>query len=214
MLKTILFQLHWLLGITAGTVLALMGITGACISFEDELLRALNPPLAQVAKQHAAGDTPLALTELAARLPHADGQPFTRLRVDATGMRPSTARFAGGQESVYFDPYSGEQFTALRGQGFFDLAEDLHRRLAYGDRGRAITGACAIILVFFCLSGLYLRWPRQWWHWRTWLAVEWRRTGRSFLWSLHSVVGTWVLLVYLLLVLTGLWWSYGCTAMA
>src|SRR3546814_6651974 len=28
-------------------------------------------------------------------------------------------------------------------------------------------------------------------------------------WHLHSVVGTWVLLTYLVMSLTGLWWSYG-----
>ena len=38
--------------------------------------------------------------------------------------------------------------------------------------------------------------------------VEWKRSGRGFLWSLHSVVGTWVLLIYLMSALTGLWWSF------
>ena len=82
---------------------------------------------------------------------------------------------------VYFDPYSGERFSALRGQAFFDVVEDLHRHLAAGERGKWITGSCAIALLFFTLSGLYLRWPRRWWHWRSWLAVEWTRSGRGFL---------------------------------
>ena len=43
MLKKVLFQLHWLFGISAGLVLALMGITGAMLSFQDEILRAINP---------------------------------------------------------------------------------------------------------------------------------------------------------------------------
>src|SRR2546427_6990576 len=56
--------------------------------------------------------------------------PYTTLfrSIDATGQRPSVARFAGGKEHwVYFDPYSGERFSALRGQAFFDFVEDLHR---------------------------------------------------------------------------------------
>jgi sulfite reductase (NADPH) flavoprotein alpha-component len=32
--------------------------------------------------------------------------------------------------------------------------------------------------------------------------------GRAFLWNLHSVIGTWVLPVYLVIALTGLQWSY------
>ena len=43
MLKKTLFQLHWFFGITAGLVLALMGITGATVSFQDEIIELLNP---------------------------------------------------------------------------------------------------------------------------------------------------------------------------
>ncbi|WP_312317383.1 sulfite reductase flavoprotein subunit alpha [Stenotrophomonas sp.] len=209
MFKNILFQLHWLLGITAGTVLAIMGLSGATLSFEDEIVRALNPDVADVAQRHAAGEQPLALSELLPRLQEGTDRPLQRLRVDATGQRLSVARFEGGKQHWrYFNPYTGHALDDLRGLAFFDFVEDLHRHLVAGDRGKLITGICAITLVFFALSGLYLRWPRQWWHWRTWLAVEWSRSGRSFLWSLHSVVGTWVLVVYLLLALTGLWWSF------
>lgn len=209
MLKTVLFQLHWLLGITAGTVLAVMGLSGATLAFEDEIMRAANPPLAQVVERHAAGEQPLALADLLPRLQQDMPQPLQRLRVDATGKRLSVARFEGGQDNWrYFDPYTGTVLDDLKGLGFFAFVEDLHRHLVSGERGSTIVGSCAIALVFFCLSGLYLRWPRRWWHWRTWLAVEWSRSGRSFLWSLHSVVGTWVLLVYLMIALTGLWWSF------
>lgn len=209
MFKNVLFQLHWLLGITAGAVLAVMGLSGAALSFEDELLRAANPGFAEIAAHHADGQQPLALSELVPLLQVGSERPLQRLRVDATGQRPSVARFAGGKEHwVYFDPYSGERFSTLRGQAFFDFVEDLHRHLAAGDRGKWVTGGCAIALLFFTLSGLYLRWPRRWWHWRSWLAIEWKRSGRGFLWSLHSVLGTWVLLIYLMSALTGLWWSF------
>ncbi|HIE5095767.1 sulfite reductase flavoprotein subunit alpha [Stenotrophomonas maltophilia] len=209
MFKNVLFQLHWLLGITAGAVLAVMGLSGAVLSFEDELLRAANPGFAEIAEHHADGQLPLALSELVPLLQAGSERPLQRLRVDASGQRPSVARFAGGKQNwVYFDPYSGERFSALRGQAFFDFVEDLHRHLAAGERGKWITGSCAIALLFFALSGLYLRWPRRWWHWRSWWVVEWKRSGRGFLWSLHSVVGTWVLLIYLMSALTGLWWSF------
>ena len=209
MLKSLLFQLHWLLGITAGTVLAVMGLSGATLAFEDEIMRAANPAFAQVARQHDAGAQPLALTTLVPMLQQGQPRALQRLRSDATGKRLSVARFEGGKQHWrYFDPYTGTVFTDLRGVDFFAFVEDLHRHLVSGERGGIVTGSCAIALVFFCLSGLYLRWPRRWWHWRTWLAVEWSRSGRSFLWSLHSVLGTWVLLVYLMIALTGLWWSF------
>ena len=33
--------------------------------------------------------------------------------------------------------------------------------------------------------------------------------GRNFIWDLHAVVGTWVVIFYLILACTGLTWSYG-----
>lgn len=158
MFKTVLFQVHWFLGITAGTVLALMGLTGATLSFEDDLLRALNPHFAAVASQQGDGRQTLPLDTLVATMAEGSHTALQRLRVDATGQRPSVARFDGGRDNwVYFDPYSGERFSALRGQGFFDFTEDLHRRLVAGDRGRLVTGSCTIILLVFVLSGIYLR---------------------------------------------------------
>jgi sulfite reductase (NADPH) flavoprotein alpha-component len=209
MFKSLLFQLHWLLGITAGTVLALMGLTGATLSFEDELVHAANPVYASMAQRQAAGERILPLDALMTRLRQDGDVAVSRIQLVPDGGRPSLIRFDGADKNTrYFDPYTGQRMVEPRGAGFFHLMEDLHRRLAAGERGKAITGACVITLVFFCLSGLYLRWPRHWTDWRTWLAVEWKRSGRSFLWSLHSVIGTWCMLVYLVTALTGLWWSY------
>ncbi|WP_022972316.1 PepSY domain-containing protein [Xanthomonas maliensis] len=209
MIKTLLFQLHWLLGISAGLVLSVMGASGAMMSFEDEILRWANPPLPAAAARHAAGDAALPVDVLLQRLQLSPRQQVTRLLIDPTGTRPSALRLAGKQtERVYFDPYTGQRLPAPRLTATFAFIEDMHRHLAAGARGAQVTGACAFVLLFFCLSGLYLRWPRRWWSWRTWWVVEWRRQGRSFLWSLHAVFGTWCLLVYLLIAATGLTWSY------
>jgi sulfite reductase (NADPH) flavoprotein alpha-component len=111
----------------------------------------------------------------------------------------------------YADPYDGQLLGAdddLVGHETLEVAEDLHRRLAIGETGSVVTGSCAIALVFFALSGLYLRWPRQALDWRTWLVPRWRQRGRPFLISLHSVAGTWVLLAYLSSALTGLWFGF------
>ncbi|HBX54249.1 MAG TPA: hypothetical protein DEH10_02405, partial [Pseudomonas sp.] len=60
-LKKILFQLHWLFGISAGLVLALMGVTGAAYSFQDELMRAFNPDVLSVEVQESGVLTPAQL---------------------------------------------------------------------------------------------------------------------------------------------------------
>lgn len=55
-----LFQLHSMLGLAAGLVLAVLGVTGALYSFQLELLQLLNPRPAGVAPDQR----PLTLPEL------------------------------------------------------------------------------------------------------------------------------------------------------
>ncbi|PAU61686.1 sulfite reductase flavoprotein subunit alpha [Pseudomonas sp. PICF141] len=210
MLKKSLFQLHWFFGISAGLVLALMGITGAAVSFQDEILRALNPSVLHVEKQ-IAGVLPPA--ELVEKIEGASGKKVSMLWVETDSGNAARVIFTAppGERRGpmrYFDPYTGEFMGDVTGQDFFGLMLQLHRVLAMDDIGRQITGACTLILVFFCLSGLYLRWPRQWKSWRAWLTLDWKKKGRGFNWDLHSVAGTWCLVFYLLAALTGLFWSY------
>ena len=47
--RTILFRLHWVLGLTAGLVLALMGVTGALMSYEEAITAFANRDRAVVA---------------------------------------------------------------------------------------------------------------------------------------------------------------------
>ena len=210
MVKKILFQLHWLLGISAGLVLALMGVTGAGLSYQDELIGLLNPGVVSVTPP--SGARTLAPDELLGRLDEQlagrqvlglilSADPDDAVKVNVSGVGPRG-------DTLYADPYSGELLGAARGTEFFRVVMQLHRWLAIGDTGKAITGAAVLGLVFLCLSGLYLRWPRQAGAWRAWLTLDWRRKGRAFLWDLHAVAGTWCLLFYLLASLTGLYWSY------
>ncbi|WP_337157985.1 sulfite reductase flavoprotein subunit alpha [Pseudomonas putida] len=210
MVKKSLFQLHWFFGITAGLVLALMGITGAVYSFQEELLRLFNP---DVLKVQVREEGVLPPTELVRRVEAAQGDSVSMLWVDTRDGNAARIFFQPppGQrrgEMRYADPYTGQFQGEVTGQGFFNLMLQLHRFLAMGDTGRQITGACTLMLVFFCLSGLYLRWPRQALNWRAWLTLEWAKKGRAFNWDLHAVAGTWCLLFYLLFALTGLFWSY------
>jgi sulfite reductase (NADPH) flavoprotein alpha-component len=114
----------------------------------------------------------------------------------------------GGEKAATWIPTRGKFFPGPQGRVFFRTVTQLHRYLASGDVGKHIVGASTLGLVLLALSGLYLRWPRNALDWRIWLKVKWSETGRPFWWSMHSVLGTWVLLCYLLAALTGLYWSY------
>lgn len=211
MLKKVWFQLHWVFGISAGLVLALMGVTGATLSFQDEILRALNPASLTVEKR-AEGVLPM--DELIHRIESAEpGKKvafvWVTLDSDDAGRifyTPKPGERRG--ESRYVDPYTAQFLPAPAGEGFFNFVMQLHRFLAAGEVGKQITAACTLILLYLCLSGLYLRWPRKALNWHTWLTFDWRKQGRAFNWDLHAVAGTWCLVFYLMAALTGLYWSY------
>lgn len=214
MTKTILFQIHWFLGISAGLVLALMGVTGATMSFEDEIVQALNPRLF-VPGTPAAPD--LSPDRLIARI-QADNPGYYVSRLDwrtdrarshSVRLSPTEGR---ERKQGQVDRATGQWLGEGRGQGFFETVDALHRWLALpgggNGIGRQITAFSAISLIFFALSGLYLRWPRRALDWRAWFVLDLRKTGRNLWRALHVVTGTWVLAFYLLSALTGLWWSY------
>ncbi len=206
------FQLHWLAGITAGTLLLVIGLTGAILAFRDELLDLANPGVRSVAVRAAPMLAPDALLDAVRRAhPH---ERITNLMVYAAPGRSARAIFAPapGQrrgESVYVDPYDGAMLPHLAGEAAFEWVESLHRWLLLPrEPGRAVLGTLALCLIGLALSGLYLRWPRRVGDWRAWFTVNPRLKGRSFLWSLHAVAGTIALPCYLVFAGTGAYWAF------
>jgi sulfite reductase (NADPH) flavoprotein alpha-component len=112
-------------------------------------------------------------------------------------------------ETIYLNPYTGALLPELAGEDFFEWVEQLHRFLLLPrDPGKMVSGTLAFCLMGLALSGLYLRWPRRVWDWRTWLTFDLRMKGRSFLWGLHSVAGTWVMVVFLMFTASGVYWAF------
>lgn len=212
-LRAILFQLHWFIGITAGTVLIAIGLSGALLAFREEILDLINPGVRQVAPQAGPALAPPQLVEALTRSDAAGRRINTVTVQSAPGAAPRVgfAARAGERrgETVYLNPYTGAVQPALRGDDAFEWVESLHRWLLLPrEPGRIAAGTLALCLLGLSLSGLYLRWPRNPLRWRTWLALQTRLKGRPFLWSLHAVAGTWALVVYVVLTATGLYWSF------
>jgi sulfite reductase (NADPH) flavoprotein alpha-component len=216
MTRQILFQIHWFLGITAGIVLAVMGVTGALLSYEDEIMAALSPGVVTIEPSAARRLSP---DEIIARVSaQRGGLAVTSLTIEARPDRTHSVSFArapgrkGRGESSYVDPHSGRLLGEATGRELFRFVTTLHRWLALPEGGngigRQITGFSAIALIYFALSGLYLRWPRRPLDWRAWLVLDLRKSGRNLYHALHAVIGGWVLVFYLVSALTGLWWSY------
>lgn len=209
MFKKILFQIHWFLGITAGLILSIMGVTGAIYSYDQQILKWVNSDSYVVQAENTSKLTPAQLYQ------HFNTtQPEIKINSITIAKDPTSSSVVNiekeGERRGYnmmVDPYNAEILPDVKGRKLLLLIQQIHRNLTAGEVGKQITGACALMLIYFVLSGLYLRWPKK--HSaRQWLAVKPKLKGRNFIWDLHAVVGTRVIVFYLLFACTGLYWSY------
>lgn len=209
MLKKTFFQIHWFLGITAGLILSLMGVTGAIYSYEQEILKWMNPESYQVQVEQTAKLTPAEIyTHFQQVQPDYKINSISIAKDPAASSSINIAKEGSKRgQNILINPYSAEELPKVKGREFFQFIQQLHRNLTVGPVGKQITGACTLILIFFVLSGIYLRWPKR--HsFKQWFAIKPQLKGRNFIWDLHAVVGTWVIIFYLILACTGLFWSY------
>lgn len=211
-LRQLWFQLHWFVGITAGTVLIVIGLSGAVLSFREEIIDALNPHGRHVPVQAVQALTPPQLLA-AVRQAWPERQVGTLALFAAPGaaarviFAPPKGERRG--DTVYLDPYTATALPPLAGAAFFEWVEALHRWLLLPrEPGRVATGVLAVGLLLLSLSGLYLRWPRRALDWRAWFTFDPALQGRSFLWGLHSVAGTCALLMYVVFTTSGLYWAF------
>ncbi|ENW05626.1 PepSY domain-containing protein [Acinetobacter beijerinckii] len=209
MLKKVFFQIHWFLGITAGLILSLMGVTGAIYSYDQQILKWINQDsyVVQAATTHKL--TPAQLYQ------HFNQQQpeivINSVTIEASPTASSTVNIkkegARRGYNMMVNPYTAEVLPEVKGREFFQFVQRLHRNLTVGEFGAQITGASTLMLIFFVLSGIYLRFPKK--HTvKQWLFIKPKLKGRNFIWDLHAVVGTWVIVFYLLFACTGLYWSY------
>ncbi|MEL0028671.1 MAG: PepSY-associated TM helix domain-containing protein, partial [Perlucidibaca sp.] len=154
-MKNLFLRLHGWLGISAGLVLAIVGLTGALLSFEPQILRLLNPGVLVITPESRPMLSPTELYQhVSAARPD---QAVRSLTLSGAADRPAQVVYArpGNPrgDAVWVQPYSGELLPAERGHEAFHLIEDIHRELLVEKVGKQITGASALILLFMALSG-------------------------------------------------------------
>jgi sulfite reductase (NADPH) flavoprotein alpha-component len=212
--KTIWFKIHMILGLTAGFVLLVVGVTGAILSFEKEITKFINKDSYEVfVPNEAKLSTKELLEKLQEKLPEAKINSLSFSSDVNSSVIINVAGKGEGKESkrgksYYINPYTAEILPEIKGKAFFSLILDLHRRLMLGEVGKQVVAISTISLIILSLSGLYIYWGRVRRAFFRSLTFSFKHHGRAFLSTMHSSIGMWVLPFYLLASLTGLYWSY------
>ncbi|HEX5829368.1 MAG TPA: PepSY-associated TM helix domain-containing protein, partial [Gemmatimonadaceae bacterium] len=150
--------LHRWVGLVAGVLLAVMGLSGSALVFRAEIDRALNPHLLRV--EVGESRQSLAAVVAAASATHPGERP-RRLRMPP---RPdgSIEVWMGSKPDrfVYVDPYTARVLGARRPTEFLTgWLFELHAYLLAGEIGHRTVGVAALVLVGLALSGLVVWWP-------------------------------------------------------
>ena len=163
---------HRWVGLLAGLVLALLGLTGSLMVWQASLDAALNPGWFRApASACTAPATPVATTLalLAAHAPRARAQTVVAPREPGAAYQVWEARQAetGRRTEHFIDPACGRYLGSReRGVVRLDAAHavpllyELHSHLLAGETGHVIAGITALLFTGLTLTGLWLSWPR------------------------------------------------------
>jgi uncharacterized iron-regulated membrane protein len=212
--RQIIFWTHLTSGLLGGTIIFIMSVTGAALSFEKNITEYFESDQRYVTVPE--NGQRLGPQEILAKVKEA--RPEARPSSISILNRPDSSYTVslGRDGQVFLNPYTG----AITGEGspgtrgFFRVATDLHRYIGLsGDGraiGRAITGACNLLFLLLAISGIYIWFPRQL-VWRQVKPVMWFRRGiggkaRDFNW--HNTIGFWTSLILIVLTLTASVISY------
>ena len=206
-MRKLLIQLHKYCGLLLGLLLSITALSGSLLVFDRELDELLTP--ATVDFEPISGNASFELALANATREVANGTAPTRLMRGRHAGAPHIVRFPtpvgeAGPIEVSIDPGTAE-VLAVRQWGKTPVSWIYHLHLAFlaGDRGELVVGLMGFLMLFFCLTGVYLWWPRK----RRWRRAFTLRTdaGRFRLFfDLHKLSGIYLLPVFVLLALTGM----------
>lgn len=190
-MRKVLLKLHKYAGLIFGVLLSLIGVSGSLLVFDHAIDEALTPEL--------RSDPSAVLIELesvinAAREAAPSEATLSRLYLSRAAGSPHVARFPGGADDgkaleVSIAPDSAD-VLAVRVWGNYPMTwlYSFHHSLTAGQTGKYIVGTMGIALLFFCLSGIVIWWPRRG-QWRGAMRIERHKGAMRLNYDLHKFIG-------------------------
>ncbi|RZF58850.1 PepSY-associated TM helix domain-containing protein [Sphingobacterium corticibacterium] len=210
--------IHRWLGLLSGLVVFIVGVTGACLVFEVDILlwgksHVFVEPQKDVfispdiildsAKAHLSTEIPAAsiwygTPDRSARVTFSDSQNQEKTEVF---INPYTAAYMGSEVTNEEDHHAG----------FFHFMEEGHIHLWLPEEiGRPIVGYGTVVFVIILLTGIIWWYPKKWTKGtvRKSFFIKWNARVKRFTIDLHNVPGFYTMLVALVLAITGLYFSF------
>lgn len=208
-MRKIFKKLHLYLALFLCIPLILQGLTGSLLAFRSEISNTIlhhKYILSQgkMASEEsiidaASKSAPQDLVPLSFKMPEIGN--FAKVRFTKEGERKPILE-------VVVDPIS---LTVLENQdpnkNIFRIVKKFHEDLFLDKIGKKIVGIYGIIMLFMCISGLVIWWPKSGMLKRA-LTFKFSDSGKKFHRDLHGAVGFWFLIPLTAVSVTGIYLIY------
>ena len=193
--------LHLWIGISAGLVISIVGLTGAIYVFAPEFQAApINDKIAV-----RQGQQPIDPYHIAVAAEQKYGRRLVSFQNQRRAEQYYTISLINPKLKIAINPYTGKELEIIKpDSGFWYWVLEIHTTLTVGEPGSWITGICSLLLVLVLISsGLYLWWPRNKAALKQRFKIKQKTSFKRKNYDLHNVGGFYVHFFIGLLALTG-----------
>ncbi|MGP1484802.1 MAG: PepSY-associated TM helix domain-containing protein [Campylobacter sp.] len=207
-----IFNIHLILSLICFIPLFIMALSGAIVSYQNEISNFINKDLMRV---KSSGEK-LSISEILTKFKDQTGIEKP-MRIVIVNDENATVRIYPTKfDGFFLDPYTGEILGKDNGIKFVRTVLMIHRNLALslmgdkslGQLGKTITGLTTIIFIIILISGIYLYFPKLKLNFMRASRVNFKLKGFSFFYNIHSVFGLYFSAILLIASCTGLYYSY------
>ena len=211
------FNLHLVLTLICCVPLAIVAVTGAIISYHDEIIDALNAKNSHV---KAALPSRMKVSEVLAKFSAQNGDfylSFIGRKSDKdAAIVISGVDKEGKFDSYFLDPFTGETLGENFGNKFIGLILNLHVNLGLGLSGnenlrligKHIVAVSTVALILLLVSGVVIYYPNFRHKFTRAFRINLRARGYTLLYQLHGSLGMSAAAVLFVISVTGLYFSY------
>ena len=207
-----LFNLHLILSIIFAIPLLVVGVTGAILSYQHELEEIINLNAAKVEKTGKM----LSVEQILQSFSEQTGVKQPARLVLPKNENKAIKIYANNSDAYLVNPYTAQIIGKDYGVAFVRVAMSLHRNLGLaltgnktaGEVGKQIVGASTVAMIVLVISGVWLHFPRLKRKFAEAVKPNFKLKKYALFHNLHTSFGVLSAVIYLVICLTGLMWSY------
>ncbi|TDE18004.1 PepSY-associated TM helix domain-containing protein [Dyadobacter psychrotolerans] len=216
---------HLWLGLISGLIVFIVSVSGCIFVFEEEIFNQTHSELVYVSD--VSGEIK-PLPGLLASAQNAVGEKKKIKEVIIFGDLKKAFSFIASKtdkkaknvwtyfeqvkynEEVFVDPYTGTVLGVVdRKYEFFNVVRRIHQNLLLPyEIGSLIVGSACLMFLVLLITGFVLWLPKTKNGWKQRFTIKWNAKWRRVNYDSHNVGGFYVLPIAMIIVVTGLVWSF------